>query len=189
MVKICFEGVVMVIKRDKDYNIYLVVYVITFVCLFCLYRFGFDTSVGFAFLINTPVYIIAIAGLISTGRTFIMDEEGCTVVFWKYRKKYMWEELKTRRIEEHTFPSMHRGRVGYPYLKGAIFAPYKIHKPRIIRANLYSLFHPFSCIYINCSIPNTNYQIGRYYEVEETTFCQKMNDWGVTLEEIPKLFS
>lgn len=172
----------MVIERDKDYKIYVVAYVIASIVLLLLYIYGFNTSIGFAFLINIPVFLISILGSIAIGRTFIMDEEGCTVCFWKYRKKYAWEELKTRKIEEHHLPSMFRGRYSCPYLKEAIFAPHKIRKPKVIRAQLYSLFHPLSCVYINFSIGDVPYH-GRYYEVDEVTFRQKMKEWGVDLEE------
>ena len=173
----------MVIVRDKNYSLYFAVYIFACISLLLIYVYGFDVSIGFALLINSPAYLTIILGLISTGRTFIMDEEGCTVCFWKYRKKYSWGELKTKRIEKHVLPSMFRGRISCPYLKEAIFAPYKIRKPKVIRAELYSIFHPLSCIYINFALENDNWQTGRYYEVEEATFRQKMKQWGVDFIE------
>ena len=174
----------MLIVRDKNYNLYFAVYIFVCISLLLIYVYGFeDVSISFALLINSPAYLIGILGLISTGRTFIMNEEGCTVCFWKYRKKYTWGELKTKRIESHVLPSMFRGSVFCPYLKEAIFAPYKIRKPKVIRADLYSIFHPFSCIYVNFAIEDEKWQTGRYYEVEETTFKEKMKQWSVELIE------
>ena len=174
----------MVIKRDEYYTLTSLIGVFACVSILLIYVYGCNLSIGVAFMINSPAYLIAIFGLIATGRTFILDQEGCTVLFWKYRKKYTWGELKTKRIESHHLPSMLRGRYTCPYLTEAIFSPYRIHKPKLIRAGLYSLFHPFSCIYINFSNKDANYQHGRYYEVEEATFRQKMKEWGVELEEL-----
>lgn len=173
----------MVMERDKYYRAYVAAYV--FVCVFVmlLYVYGGNISFGLAFLFNSPVFLLTILGGISQGRTFIMDEEGCTVCFWKYKKKYTWEDLITKRIEEHDFPSIIRGKNSCPYLKGAIFAPYKIHKPKAIGTSLYSLFHPLSCIYINFSLEDVNYENGRYYEIEEAVFMEKMKQWGIALEE------
>lgn len=173
----------MLIERDKDYKFVFFVYVLFSIFLLLLCVYGFDISIDLALLINSPVYLIIILGLISTGRTFIMDEDGCTVHFGKYRKKYTWNELTTKRIEKHNLPSMLAGRFSCPYLDEAIFSPYKIHKPKVIRVGLYSIFHPFSCIFVNFSLGNEDWQRGRYYEVEENIFREKMKEWGVELDE------
>ena len=173
----------MVIKRDKDYKLYSLVYIFISISLLIIYVYGCNVSLGLALLINSPAFIIMILSQISTGRTFIMDESGCTVCFGKFRKQYAWEELKTKRIEEYCLPSMIRGRISCPYIKEAFTAPYKIRKPKAIRANLYGLFHPFSFIYINFSLENEDHQIGRYYEIEEFTFRQQMKAWGIVWDE------
>lgn len=173
----------MLIERDKNYRLNLAIVIFLLVTLLLLYIYGCNLSISLALLINSPVYIIVALGFISSGRTFIMSEDGCTVCFWKYQKDYTWEELKTKRIEAHNLPSMLDGRNSCPYLKEAIFSPYRIRKPRIIRAATYSLLHPLSCIYVNFSLENKDYQIGRYYEIEEASFRKKMDQWGITLDE------
>lgn len=169
----------MIIERDKNYKLYFAFYIFACISILLIYVLGCDVSIGLALLINSPAFVVIFLGLISTGRTFIMDEDGCTVCFWKFRKKYTWEELKTRKIEKYTLPSMLRGRLSCPYTKEAFAAPYQVRKPRAIRSNLYSLFHPFSFIYINFSLDNEDWKTGRYYEVEEGIFVQKMKDWGI----------
>ena len=173
----------MVLKRDKYYKFQVFAYIFSFVCLSLIYVYGMQAPLCIALLINTPAYLLIILSLISTGRTFIMDEEGCTVCFWKYCKKYTWKEMKTKKIESHDLPSMLRGKFTCPYTKEAIFSPYRVHKPKSIRSWLYSLLHPLSCIYVNFSLENDSYELGRYYEVDEKIFRQKMEQWGVQLEE------
>lgn len=169
----------MVIHRDKDYMLYVAIELFLCVALLFLYVFGCDMTIGFALLFNSPVYVIVILELISAGRTFIMDEEGCTVCFWRFRKKYTWTELRTKKIEEYYLPSITDGKLRCPYTKEAFAAPYKIRKPRMIRSNLYSLLYPFSFIYVNFSLKNKNWKTGRYYEIDEGIFRQKMKDWDV----------
>ena len=36
-------------------------------------------------------------------RTLIMDEEGCTVSFLGFRKKYLWKNLRIKRIERYYY--------------------------------------------------------------------------------------
>lgn len=174
----------MIIKRDKDYKLYCYITVFFCVCLMLIYILGLGKSLGFAFLINSPVFLIMILGLISSGRTIIFDKDGVTVCFWKYCKKYTWNQLKTKRVEAHHLPSIFAGNLMCPYLKEAIFSPYKIHKPKIMRASFYSIFHPLSCIYVNFSIENDNYRAGRYYEMTEAVFWSKMEEWGVNITKI-----
>ena len=174
----------MIIKRDKDYPFLCGFYIFCVVLLFLLYVYGCGTPFEIALLFNFPVCVLGIPIFISYGRTFIMDENGCTVCFWKYHKKYIWEELHTKRIEKHHLPSLLDGRYSYPYLTEVVFSPHKIRKPRFIRGATYCLLHPLSCIYVNFSPKNQNYSSGRYYEVDEAIFRQKMSEWNVALEEM-----
>lgn len=173
----------MVIERLKYYKLYFSAYVFCSVAAVLIYVYGLDTSIGFAILLNLPVVLLCISGIISYGRTFVLGKDGCEIRFWRFRKKYTWGELKTKTIETHDLPSMLRGRYSYPYLKEAMFAPFRIHKPKIIRAEMYSIFHPFSFIYINFATNVAGYQNGRYFEVDEAEFRRKMTEWGIQLEE------
>ena len=173
----------MVVTRNKDYKVIALLYIVFVVLFLLILVFAMNLSVGLSFLFAMPFCILFILDLISTGRTFIMDEDGCTVCFWKYRKKYLWNELKTKRIEKHSIPSIFKARYACPYLDEAIFSPFVIHKPRFMRAAGYSCFHPVSCIYVHFRVGTDNWNLGRYYEIEETVFRQKMEDWGIEMEE------
>lgn len=177
------RGDSLIVQRDEHYKFKAICLLVVCFTVVLIYVIGFNTSFATALLINSPIFIVLIPALIAEGRTFLLDKDGCTVCFGKYRKKYLWNELKTKRIEEHDLPTMLRGRFSPPYLKEAIFSPFKIHKPKMIRANVYCLFHPFSCIYINFALKDVKYENGRHYEVDEEEFIEKMNQWSVTLEK------
>ena len=141
-------------------------------------------SISRALLMNSPVVILMLLALISTGRTFILDESGCTIRFWKFQKKYTWDQLKTKRIEKFDSPPIITGAFSCYYLTEAVLCPHKIHKPKFVRPSTYGIIHPFSCVYINFNLCNDKWQRGRYYEAEEAVFREKMKQWGIELEEI-----
>ncbi len=170
------------IERAKDYYFIATLYVLACCTVVLFYIFD-DNSLGIIFLFNLPAFLVAFSGLVSTGRRFFIDKSGCTVYFWKFKKKYTWQQLKTKRIERYNCPSMLRGGPSPPYLTEVILFPRTIHKPLFIRPSLYSMLHPFSCIYFNFALKEEGFEYSRYYEVEEETFLQRMKEWGVDLEE------
>lgn len=173
----------MTIERDKYYIFYCCTYAIacTVIPIVCIFKFG--TSVWFALLCNSPIILVVLPGAIASGRKFVFDKDGITVSFWLYKKTYTWTQLRTKRIEKHDLPSM-LAKGSPPYLNEAIFSPYNVRKPRFIRASTYSFFHPFTCIFVNFSTEDNTYTTGRYYEISEGVFREKMNDWGIVLEEL-----
>lgn len=172
----------MIINHDKHYKLHVTIYCFTFIGILLLYVYGFELSLWVAVLINSPAILVAILGLISYGRTFVLSEDGCTVCFLNYRKHYSWGELKTKRIEHYYSPDAFGGTISCPYIEVAIMAPHVIHKPKFIRAPLYSCLHPLSCIYINFALNEGNYETGRYYEVDKETFLQYMKAWNINWE-------
>ena len=169
----------MIIKRDKDYKIYCFMLVFTCVFLILVYIFGKNAPLHLALLLHSPVFLFIILSMIAMGRTFVLDKNGIIVCFWKYRKTYTWNQLQTKRIETYNLPPI--GRIACPYTKEAIFSPYKIHKPKAMHSSFYSIFHPFSYIFINFSPENKKYQTGRYYEIEESVFWEKIQEWGIDM--------
>ena len=144
----------------------------------------FDMPVIILLLVLMPVYLYLASAMIGIGRTFILDETGCTVCIGKYKKKYNWAQLKTKVIIKYYIPSMHSSSLYPPYETEIFFAPYKMRKPRIFRACTYSPFHPFRCIYMYFAPENSNVFPCRYYEVDEKEFITKMAQWGVELIEL-----
>lgn len=170
----------MVLKRDKDYIFFLCVSCFGCIAIFLIYILGLNASFGMALLFNAPVWVVVAIFNISSGRTFIMDAEGFTVVLWKYHRKYTWQELKTKKYDIRSMPSI---RAYCPYTRGAMFSPRKLRRPKFISRDFYLVFHPFSCFYVNFIIENADYALGRHYEVKESVFREKMEEWGVILEE------
>lgn len=172
----------MIAERPKDYFIIQSIVVTFLLALEIVFVIEFDSFLIIS-IVFAPLYIGTLSDIIARGRRFIIEEEGCTVCFWKYRKKYKWEELRTKRIEKHNIPSMFKGRSCYPYLEDVILSPKIIHKPKIMRAEGYSIFHPFTCIFLHFT-PKTESKLIRYYEVDEEEFLYKMAQWGIELTVI-----
>ncbi len=124
---------------------------------------------------------------LSDSRTLIMDEEGCTVCLWFIRKKYLWKNLRVKRIEHYyTIP----GNYDYYYTDAAVFSVHKIHKPRWMHALTYSnIVHPFSFFFVYFSLaPDIREKVGKplggtRYEVDEEMFLEKLKSWNVELED------
>ncbi len=172
----------MIITRDKEYKEMFVVYSVCAAGILGCFIFGLNKSFVFVLLL-IPVYFFMALYLISYGRTFVLNEYGCTVHFWKYKKLYTWDQLKTKRIEKYNSRPLINGTYRGYYLTEAIFCFRKIRKPKFIRPSTYSIIHPFSCIYINFNPTPENWKRGRHYEVDEMEFREKMKQWGVELEE------
>ncbi len=146
-------------------------------------------SIFFVFCLKVNIYIvlcffllqsiIGVLTVIAQGRTLIFDKNGCTVCFFWYKKSYTWQELITKRIEKYEQPSMlDRGVVSYP--KSAMFAPYKVRKPKSVRPWHYTLLHPLSFIYVNFSLDKPDLP-GSHYEISEEEFWLKMKEWGISM--------
>ena len=181
----------MIITRDPQYLIkQIMLYgIVTILC--CLPLFGFDiSSIGLPVYLSLLLPIIVLMPVLSVayGRTFVLDSQGCTVCFLWLRKKYLWDELLTKRIG--AYPKlMLNSRGECPYRRGATFAPFRFRHSRYISPKLYSILYPWSFVYINLHIPDpvicgsvVRYP-GRYYEADEQEFREKMKQWHVELEE------
>ena len=125
-----------------------------------------------------------ICWIISVGKTIIMNEKGCTLCLWKYKKSYTWAELKIRYIEDK------RDTYGKPgaYSAYAIFSTHKINKSRKTAPYTYNwVFHPFSFSFFYVFFQVKNMMWGYkvcvdIYPVDEKEFMEKMQEWGVELE-------
>lgn len=172
----------MILKRSKDYYLEIISQVIA--CSFAtviLCKFNFPVVI--LILIVVPMYLFSISTLISVGRTFILDETGCTVSFWKFKRTYTWDQIKTKVIITYSFRPLLMGTNCPEYLTEIIFTPYIMRKPRFIRAYIYSIFHPFRCIYMYFDPKENRFRSSKYYEADEEEFRTKMAQWGVELIE------
>lgn len=170
----------MIIKRSQLFYMIAISYAVC--CIICTLLF---ISIDYILVpALVPIYLITVSEIISIGRTFILDETGCTVCFGKYFKKYTWDQLKTKVIVNYYIPSMYSNSLYPPYVTEIFFVPYKMRKPKMIRAGLYRVFHPWRCIFMYFIPKEDGDYPGRYYEVDEQEFRTKMAQWGVELIEL-----
>lgn len=130
-------------------------------------------------------FYIIVCKVVSLGKTITMNEKGCILYLFGYKKIYQWEQLKIKYIEDRrqTFANP-----PLPYRARAIFSIRKLHKPSILFPHVYNTFirpFSFSLFYVYYRVPTM--QINRkiypnIYPVDEKEFLEKMQEWGIELE-------
>ena len=170
----------MVLKPNEVFLFECVVYICVLIAILALFLFGVQMPVWLVVLFAVFYIGCIVMFVFSSGRTVSLDENGCTICFLWIKKTYAWSEMKTKRIERFSLPSMW-DRYQYPYPKSAIFAPYKVFKFKLmIRPWHYVWLHPFSFIYIN--FPQKTVSHVKDCEIDEEEFWLKMKEWGVTID-------
>lgn len=172
----------MIIKSEKGNMEQIVIMFGCIAAFIILMAVGVKCSMGFLFACAFILLFGAMRYWIATGRTLIMDEEGCTVCFGWYRKKYKWDELKVKRMEDYRNAFGHRS----PYTKGVIFSPYTIHKPKWLKPDEYSKYvRPFTFFFVYFPPEKRTRANGpALYTIDEVVFLEKMKIWNVKLENI-----
>lgn len=176
----------MKIKCSKEWNILIVISIVLVVACGCLMYVKFNSIVPSLLAVLISLLLIFRYWIVF-GRTIIMDKDGCTISFWGISKKYKWDELKTKRIENYS----HRLRTRHqPYTKGAIFSPKHVRNPLKLMPIEYSVFHLvpsirfFGYIFVffdpHFAGPAVQPDI---YEVEEAEFRKCMAEWNVDIED------
>lgn len=180
----------MVIKRDKEYRITMILCLIGIVVLGFIYTLGLNTSIWVFLALHSPLFLYIGLHAIAYGRTFIFSPEGCTVCFLWFRKTYYWNEFRTKKTEIYPHFTIVPAK-GCPYKKYVMFAPFRVRKPTLIRPLFYNMIHPWSYIYINFYIPDPRKKgllgkityRGRHYEIHEDAFMDKLAQWNVELDD------
>ncbi len=106
----------------------------------------------------------------------IIDEQGCTKIWWKYKKKYTWEELSVRRIY---------ASIGI-YKEGILLATdWKF--PREKDPKWYYYLHPFSSIVFNFKgeRKDGDWSLDAC-SVDKELLLQCLAEWGIELEDARK---
>ncbi len=180
----------MVIKRDKDFRVAAVFLIIGLIVAACCFYFGLDLPLWAVAAIFLPLTLFTANWAIACGRTFLLDERGCTACFLGFRRTWRWEQLQTKRIVTYSWLDRVFTWGKCPYHKGAMFCCRPVKKRRFLGPPAYGMFHPWSCIYVNFHIPYPFRRtrlypdyLGRYYEVSEEEFRTLMQKWNVHLEE------
>ena len=183
----------MILKPDNGYWTRYIVVTICLAGAFLCFKIGLDLSWGFCIGVFAPLFLVTVVlDGIAAGRTVVMDAQGITVSLWRFQKTYRWDEFQTKRQEEYAALTWFRSYGNCPYHKGAMFAPYRVRKPRWIGRPAYATFHPWCYIYVNFYVPPPKHSTalfpdwrGRCYEVKEEEFQEKMRLWQVKLDEYP----
>ncbi len=158
---------------------------------------GILVIAGLIFATETTIsLVIGIFGLgmflfvrswIAIDRTIFMEEDGCTISFWKYKKKYRWSDFSVKEIRRcQDAPN----RMSPTYYKKCVVLSVKaIHKPKWFSISRYNgLIRPFSLIviYFQPKQRKGEKPIVFIYEVEEDKFRECMKTWNVAIEETEK---
>lgn len=132
-------------------------------------------------------YFILLYAIISTwfcnGKTIMMDAEGCYVCAWKFKRKYLWNELKTKRLEYYKI------RYEEPR-RGIVFCIREIGEMNWSHPGIYGPIRPYlDYFYVTFPVDEedrtwmTEYKnVVNEYEVNEQEFMAKMHEWGVRIE-------
>ncbi len=143
-----------------------------------LLEFGFDYWI-WALIIGSLFVIQAVLVCVTYCRTLIMDKNGCTVEFLRYKKTYKWSELETKRIVDSSGSWSEQ----MAYTTCFVFCKKKRKISRWLHPALYSLyFHPLSFMFV-CFDPHLDFKPvhEEIYLVEEDEFLKKMAEWGVEI--------
>lgn len=161
--------------------------------------FSFVAAVIALFVITFDLPLLAFSPLvllvfffinywITHSRTIVFSKDGCRVTWLCFSKMYTWDNLKTKRYERYTKFSNLWERYS-PYQSGAVFSPHRVRKAIIDKAATRgpTLLFAFSHIYVYF-YPNSGYDAPKnadriFYAVNETVFRQKMEEWGIVLDE------
>ena len=169
----------MTIKSEKILWKYILIafVVILLLGIICI------TDGMFVFMMCGLSFYVLICTAISLGKTIILDEKGCTLCFWKYKKIYRWEEFKIKRMEDYR--DIYRAPTDQiPYLAFVFFSVKNAHKPMKMEPDTYATFlHPFSFSYFFVYFHVDSAWSGgkrciRYYDVDEKEFLEKMQEIG-----------
>lgn len=170
----------MVIKSEKGNKESVVIMFSCIAGFIILMAVNVKCNMGYLLACTFILFFGAMRYWIATGRTLIMNEDGCTVCFGWYKKKYKWDELKVKRMEDY------RNAFGYrsPYTKGVIFSPNIIHKPKWLKPEEYSIHvHPITFFFVYFPPAKRTRANGpALYTVDEEVFREKMKIWNVELE-------
>ena len=154
---------------------------------------------------------------ISTSRTFIMSEKGCTVLFHQYQKHYRWDELIIKRYvkgEDQLEESLHS--YAPSYMEGVFFTLHKAKCLKWMRPYRYCTYiRPFTSIFVNFYPLGVKEGKGDYksqieaykartgkkkvyvvmgvtrrqevYPADKFEFLQYMKKWGVEIEGLTEM--
>ena len=132
-------------------------------------------------LISLAFALFALLLCVAYGRTFLFDENGCTVVFGKYRKHYAWRDLKVIQYEGSQ-RALHYARTEARPDTRLVFLQKTAKPPRRIGIESYCIFfHPLSCIFVGFlkSEQKAGSRLDKIYIAPGEEFQMRLKQWGV----------
>lgn len=194
----------LVIRSDKE-NITSIVYVLVFafVCFcICCGPKVFPFWAGGLFLILS---IFALGEIITCGPVYVLEKNGITICFYRYKRFYQWDDFVIKRWENYTKWSsapnhtVHRYK-GKMYYEGVLFSRYALKRNKTFGGYHFSIKKLFSFL-INfypygISPGHGDYhalrknrwdifgeeRLPEYNAVEKEVFVNYMKLWGVEIE-------
>ena len=166
----------MIVKTERAYwSLSIVLAICTILASMLLYRES--NSVLVPAIVYLPGGLLCLLQWVAAGKTLIFSENGITISFLWYAKKYRWEDLKTKRYVNY------KNKLGYrnPCLGGAEFSPKRVKHLRHKSADYCTLLHPCSFFYVSFK-PKSKSQYPVSYAVNETKFRNQLSQWGIELE-------
>lgn len=178
----------MIMKPAKETYVIIVIMFL----LILLFNVLLVTEFNLTFLEFLPCLVLtsvlSVNIWISYTRKITFSQDGCEVTFLWFRKFYSWDDLRTKRYEQYTFPARLWER-GSPFTHGVVFSPHRVRKSIFIKAATRGIlsFFPFSHIYVyffpkgTSELPKTAKPF--YYAIDEAVFRQKMSEWRILVDE------
>ena len=176
----------MIIRSHKDAHIEMGVMVILSVLL--LFLFWIEFGIKIAIVSTGWVILFSLNQWFAIAKTLIMDSEGCTVQILFLQKKYLWKELKVKRIERWDGLGCLPSESLPVERRGIIFSKSQIGKSERPRPEDYALFRPFFLSYffvyfsMNQPLIRRGCTVSEKYNVDEEKFMAKMHEWNVELD-------
>lgn len=110
-------------------------------------------------------------------RKLVFDKEGCTIIIGCYKKRYAWDDLKTKSLKTNKKKSI--------YTKCIFFSPQEtINFKKLDPYEYVKMRRPLSCFCIHFSHENNNpdFKGLSIFEVNEEELKSKFEEWGVKVE-------
>ena len=107
-----------------------------------------------------------------------MDEKGCTRKFLFLSKRYLWKDLRVKLVASE---ESHCG-------EGVLFIKKKSGNSSSASETFsYASLHPYSSFVANFEVFGKMYgEKDALHEISKELFLEKMKEWGVEVEGLPK---
>ena len=127
-----------------------------------------------------PLLALVFLYWISTGRTLVLDENGCTIRFLWFKKLHRWDDLQEKSVADYKDVAARP----MPYHGGVVFAAKRMKRIGSAHPIYYSALRPFSSFYIYFRPEHLSEHRSyvKLYTVDEAVFREKMACWGVILD-------